>query len=83
MTGGETVAEKRQQLTDLAGELSRRVGDHPPAQHVRGQRVGARRPAQRQIDPPGIHGQQRPERLGDLERRMVGQHDPRRTNPDP
>ena len=83
VTGREPVAEKRQQLTDLSGEFRCRVGDHPPAQDVGGQRVGARRPAQRQVDASRIHGQQRPERLGNLERGMVGQHDPRGADPDP
>jgi hypothetical protein len=50
---------------------------------VRGQRVGARRPAERQVDPARVHRQQGPERLGDLERGVVGEHDAGRADPDP
>ena len=52
---GEAVAEEREQLGDLAGELGRRVDVDPAAQHVRGQRVGAGRAAEREVDPARVH----------------------------
>ena len=80
---GEPVAEEGEQLGDLAGELRAGVDLQPAAQHVRGQRVGAGRAAEREVDAAGVHRHQRAERLGDLERRVVGQHDAGRADPDP
>ena len=55
MAGGEVVAQPCEQLADLAGKLGRGIGDHPPAQHVRGQRVRSRGPAKRQVNPARVH----------------------------
>ena len=40
------------------------------------------RPAEAEVDPPGKQRIERPELFGDLERRMVGQHDSARPDPD-
>jgi len=82
MAGRESVTQERQQLSDLRRKLRGRIGDHPPAQDVRGQRIGARRPAQRQVDAPRVHRQQGAEHLRDLERGVVRQHDSGRADPD-
>jgi hypothetical protein len=52
------------------------------AQRPRGGLVGARRTPQTQIDAARIETGQRAELLGDLQRRVVGQHDAAGTDPD-
>ena len=63
------------------------VGEPVGAQQVSAQRagrdlVGARRPAETEIDPAGIQRLERAELLGDDERGVVRQHDPAGTDPD-
>ena len=47
----------------------------PAAQRVRGGAVGAGRAAEAEVDAAGKQRLQRPEALGDDQRRVVGQHD--------
>jgi hypothetical protein len=83
MPRGEPVAEEGQELCDLPRELRAWVGAHPAPEHVRGELVCSRCPAERQVNAARVHGEQRPERLGDLKRSMVGQHDAGGAHPDP
>ncbi len=45
--------------------------------------VGARGAPHAEVDAAGVQGLQRPELLGDRQRRVVRQHDPARAEPDP
>jgi hypothetical protein len=83
MPRGEPVAEEGQELCDLPRKLRAWVGAHPAPEHVRGELVCSRCPAERQVNAARVHGEQRPERLGDLKRSMVGQHDAGGAHPDP
>jgi hypothetical protein len=80
----EVVVEEAGQLGELlrevVGALVQPVG---AAQGGGGRAVGPGRPPEPQVDPPGSHGLQRAELLGDHERRVVGQHHPARPEPDP
>ena len=63
-----------QQFDDVAREGVRAAGQ-VTAQGLGGQAVRARRAPKAQVDAPGKQGGQRPELLGDDQRRVVGQHD--------
>ena len=53
-----------------------------PAQGGRGHLVGAGRPADAEVDAPGMERLEHAELLGDDERRVVGQHDAARADAD-
>ena len=65
--------------------LDRVVGDPAGAvpQGVAGDRVGAGRAADAEVDPPGVRRLQQRELLGHDERRVVGQHHAARADADP
>lgn len=72
----------RQQLLqfgDIPGEILFRL-DAVPAQGAHRRRVGARGAAEAQVDAAGVELGQGAEGFGDDQGRMVGQHDPPRTD---
>ena len=75
------------QVGQQLGQLARKVVRHPLAavalERVGGHRIGARRAAQRQVDPLGVQARQHAEALGHLERAVVGQHHAAAAHPDP
>ena len=73
-------AEQRLELEDVLREGVGTGGRTPQCE--KGALVGARGSAEPEVDPAGIQGGERAELLGDHERRMVGQHDPTRADPD-
>ena len=64
-------------LDHIARELAD-VGGKVAAHRISRRLIGARRATKPEVDPPGEQRRERAELLGDLERRMVGQHDPAR-----
>ena len=74
MVGGEVVVEEREQLGEQHREVfGRRVTR--ASQGERGERVGARRAPEAEVDAAGEQRFEHTERLRDLERAVVGQHD--------
>ena len=69
------VAEIGQQLGELVREVVGRELAAVSLQRDRGRLVAPRRPAEAEVDPPGIEAAQHAERLRDLERAVVRQHD--------
>ena len=80
---GQAVAAQGDQLHQLGREVLRARRLRRPAQGHRREAVGAGRPSDAEVDPAGVEGLQHLEGLGDVERRVVGQHDPARPHPDP
>ncbi len=73
-------------VVDVLGEVGDRlVADSPGtvAQGVAGDRVGAGRAADAEVDPAGVRRLEQRELLGDDQRSVVGQHDAARAHPDP
>jgi hypothetical protein len=68
--GGEIGLQLEHVARELLGRGQRAT------QRAHRQLVGAGRPAEPEIDPAGVQPRQRPELLGDDQRRVVGQHDP-------
>src|SRR5690348_3440772 len=81
----EALAGDRADAAVLAFEIAHQLDDvlreaigvrrEIAAHRVRGGLIGAGRPAEPQIDAPGKEAFERPELLGDDQRRVVGQHD--------
>jgi len=67
------------QLDDVARELLGIAGEVAPHRPSRGL-IGPRRAPEAEIDAPGEQRFKGSELLGDLQRRMVGQHDPARAD---
>ena len=68
---GQEIAH---QFHDILRELihvRRQVAPHRAGRDL----IGARRPAEAEVDPPGMQRRQRAELLGDDQRRVVRQHD--------
>ena len=80
-SGGRVRLQIGHQLDDIARELVG-VGVEVAAQRVGGRLIGARRPAEAEIDAARIERFERPELLGDLQRRVIGQHDAAGADPD-
>nr|WP_251073708.1 hypothetical protein [Streptomyces sp. ISL-111] len=79
MLSREVVAEEVRQLSDLLGEV---LGVARAAARGGGRGVvGARGAAQAQVDAAGGEGVEHAELFGDDQRRVVGQHDPARAEP--
>ncbi len=64
-------------LREAVGDIAERAAQRP-----RGALVGAGRAAEAEIDAAGIQRVERAELLGDHQRRVVGQHDAARADPD-
>ena len=79
--GAAIVGEIALQLDDVVGELVR-VAVQVAAQCLCDTLVRSRRASQPKVDPPGKQRIERPELFGDDQRRMIGQHDPARTDAD-
>ena len=72
-----------QEALQLEHVLRERVGAREIAAKRTGrQLVGAGRAAEAEVDPAGVQRLERPELLGDHERRMVREHDPARADAD-
>jgi len=76
------AGEEPEQVHELVGEVVRRQPLGRPAQRGGGHRVGARRPADAQVDAAGVERLQHAELLGDHQRGVVGQHDAAGAHPD-
>ena len=74
------LGEKALELQDVVRE--RLCAHRVAAERAHGELVGARRPAEAEIDPSRMECLERPELLGDHERRMVREHDPAGADPD-
>ncbi len=74
VVGRQVVLEVGEQLGQLLREVVGRGLAAVALQRERRHRVGARRPAEPEVDPAGVQGRQDRERLGDLERAVVRQH---------
>ena len=75
---GQEVAHE---LHDILGELihiRRQIAPHCSGRDL----IGPRRPAEAEIDPPGVKGREGAELLGDQQRRVVRQHDAARPDTD-
>ena len=75
------LVEQRHHLDDVVREAFG-IAVQGAAERARGGRVGARGPAEAQIDAPGKERRQRAELLGHLQRRVVRQHDAARADAD-
>ena len=76
------VAEEREELAELVGEL---VGGHRVVrapQRRRGQRIGARCAPDAEVDATRMQRLEHAELLDDRERRVVGEHEPTRADAD-
>ncbi len=73
----DDVVEVLRELLDVGVVPARRA-----AQRDRGDGVGAGRPADAEVDAAGVRGLQQCELFGDGKRRVVGQHDAARADPD-
>jgi len=69
------------QLDDVVGELVG-VGGEVASKRSGGGLVGARRPAETEVDSTRMESGEGAELFGDLKRRPVGQHDPARADAD-
>ena len=77
---GCASAEVALQLDDV---LRKGVGaGRVAAERVHRQLVGARRPAEAEVDAAGVQRLERAELLGDHDRRVIRQHDPARADAD-
>ena len=74
--------EEEEQVAQLLGEVVGAEQRGRAAQRRRGDRIGARRPADAEIDAAGMQCFQHPELLRDDEGRVVGKHDATRTDAD-
>ena len=77
------VAEQPHEIDDVAREVLGPQEVDRPAQGQRRLLARARRPAQAEVDPPGVQRLQGGHVLGHHQGRVVGQHDPARADPDP
>ena len=82
MVLGEVVVEVREQLGQLLGEVVGRGLTAVALERERGHRVGAGGPAEAEVDPAREQAGEDRERLGDLERAVVGQHHAAAPDPD-
>ncbi len=82
MIAGERVVKVGEQLRELLGEVVGRDLATVTLQRDRRQLIGARRTTEAEIDPVRIQGGEDRERLGHLQRAVVGQHDAAAADPD-
>ena len=81
VVGGEVVLEEREQLDRAAGIVGV-IAAREPSQRERGREVGAGGAADAEVDAAGEQCAEHSERLRDLERAVVRQHDPARADAD-
>ena len=74
MVLGQIILEVGQQLGQLLGEVIGGGLATVALEREHGQLIGAGRAAEREVDAPGVQAGQHRERLGDLERAVMGQH---------
>ncbi len=80
---GEPVARKGEKLAEALRKVLRLESVSRAAQGGGGHGVGARGAPDAEVDAPRVQGLQNPEGLGDLQRGVVGEHDPAGAHPDP
>ena len=80
--GGQVVREIAEQLGQLVREVIRARLPPVALQRVRRPLIAPRRAPDAEVDPPRIEPGERREGLGDLERRIMRQHDPAAAQPD-
>ena len=83
MVGGQAAVVVGEQLGELLREVVGRDVAAVALERVGGQRVGARRAAEREVDAAGEQAGQQAEALGDLERRVVREHHAAAADADP
>jgi hypothetical protein len=79
----ERPPEEAEQLCQLLGKVVGREGLPGTSERQRGELIGPWRASEAQVDPARMQRLEQAERLGHLEGRVVGQHDPARADADP
>ena len=76
------AVEEREEVAQLLGELVGAERRGRPAQRGRGDRIGAGRASEAEVDAPGMQRFEHAELLGHDERRVVGEHHAARADAD-
>ena len=79
---GHGLSSLRKPCSSSTSWGKRSLGARVAPQRHPGPLVGPRRAAEPEVDPARVQRRQRPELLGDHQRRVVGQHDPAGAEPD-